>query len=71
MWVCAELLSHVARQDPLFMKFSRQEYSSGLSFPIQGIFPTQRLEPCLSPALSGGFFTTEPPGKPKWWPFKK
>ena len=31
-------------------------------FPSPGIFPTQRLNPC--PALAGGFFTTEPPGKP-------
>ena len=28
--------------------------------PLQGIFPTQGLNPCLimSPALAGGFFTT-------------
>ena len=32
-------------------------------FPFQGIFLTQRSD--LSPALAGGFFTTEPPGKPK------
>ena len=28
----------------------------------RGIFPDQGLNP--SPALAGGFFTTEPPGKP-------
>ena len=37
--------------------FLRQEYQSGLSFPSPGIKPT-----CL--ALTDGFFTTEPPGKP-------
>ena len=31
---------------------------------IQGIFPTQGLNPHMSPALSGRFFTTAPPGKP-------
>ena len=32
---------------------------------LQEIFPTQGSNPCLmSPALAGGFFTTEPPGKP-------
>ena len=31
------------------MQFSRQEYWSGLPFPtpLQGIFPIQRLNPCL------------------------
>ena len=33
----------VARQAPLPMEFSRQEYWSGLSFPSPGIFPTQEL----------------------------
>ena len=32
---------------------------------LQGIFPTQGLNPCLtSPELAGRFFTTEPSGKP-------
>ena len=31
----------VARQAPLSIGFSRQEYGSGLSFPSPGIFPTQ------------------------------
>ena len=38
----------------------------GCHFPLQGIFPTQGLN--LSPALAGGFFTTEPPGKPQECP---
>ena len=32
-------------------------------FSLQGIFPTQGLNP-LAPVLLGGYFTTEPPGKP-------
>ena len=50
----------VARQAPLSMDFSRQEYWSGLPFPFsRGIFPTQKLNPhlFLSPALAGRFFT--------------
>ena len=51
----------VARQALLSMGFSRQEYWSGLPFPPSGDLPNPRIEP----ALAGGFFTTEPPGKPK------
>ena len=53
----------VARQDPLSMGFSRQEYWSGLSFPPPGDLPDPGIKP-TSPALAGGFFITEPPGKP-------
>ena len=44
--------------------FSRQEYAGGgCHFLLQGIFPTQRSNSTslASPALAGGFFTTEPP----------
>ena len=34
----------------------------GCHFLLQGIIPTQGLNP---PALAVGFFTTEPPGKPR------
>ena len=52
-----------ARQSPLSMEFSRQEYWSGLPFPPPGgALPDPGIEPA-SPALTGGFFTTEPPGK--------
>ena len=51
-----------ARQAPLSMGFSRQEYWSGLPFPPPGDLPNSEIEP-ESPALAGGFFTTEPPGK--------
>ena len=45
------------------MGFSRQEYWSGLPFSSPGDLPNLAIEP-TSPALAGGFFTTEPPGKP-------
>jgi len=45
------------------MGFPRQEYWSGLSFPPPGDLPDPGIEH-MSPALEGGFFTTEPPGKP-------
>ena len=53
----------VARQAPLSMGFPRQEYWSGLPFPSPGHLPDPRIKP-VSPALAGGFFITESPGKP-------
>ena len=50
-------------QAPLSMGFPRQEYWSGLPFPPPGDLPDPGIE-LVSPALAGGFFTTEPPGKP-------
>ena len=52
----------VAHQVPMSMDFSRQEYWSGLPFPSPGGLPNPGSKP-TSPALAGGFFTTEPPGK--------
>ena len=49
----------IARQTPLSMGFSRQEYWSGLQFPSPGNLPNPGIEPS-SPALAGGFFTAEP-----------
>mgnify|MGYP006996544284 CR=1 FL=1 len=44
--------------------FPLQESWSGLSFPTPEDLPTQGSNLSLaSPALAGGFFTTEPPGK--------
>ena len=51
-------------QAPLSMEFPRQEYWSGSKFPSPGDFLNPGIEP-TSPVLAGGFFTTEPPGKPK------
>ena len=53
----------VAHQTPLSMGFPRQEYWSRLPFPPPGDLPDPGTEP-TSPTLAGGFFTTEPPGKP-------
>ena len=52
-------------QTPLYMGFSRQEYWSGLPFP-PGNLPNPGIKPMspASPVLAGGFFTSEPPGKP-------
>ena len=75
---CAQLLSRVrlfvilwtvTHQAPLSMGFSRQEYWSGLHFLLQGNLPNSGIKSAspASPALAGGFFTTEPPGKPWRW----
>ena len=53
----------VAHQAPLAIGFSQQEYWSGLPFPPPGYLPDPESEPA-SPALAGGFFTSEPSGKP-------
>ena len=53
----------VARQDPLSMGFSRQEYWSGLPFPSPGDLPNPGIEPG-SPALQADALSSEPPGKP-------
>ena len=42
------------------MGFPRQEYWSGLLFPSQADLPNPEIKP-MSPALAGGFLTTEPP----------
>ena len=59
-------LSVGVRQASLSMGFSRQEYWSRLSFPSPGDLPNPGIEAASpsSPALAGGFFTTEPLGKP-------
>ena len=55
---------NVACQAPLSVGFPRQEYWSRLLFPPPGDLPEPGIE-LLSLALAGGFFTTEPPGKPQ------
>ena len=52
-----------AHQALLSMEFSRQEHWSELPFPAAGNLPDPGIEP-VSAALAGGFFITEPPGKP-------
>ena len=50
----------VARQAPLSVGFSRQEYWSGLPCSLPGDLPDPGIEPTslISLALAGGFFTT-------------
>ena len=56
----------VACQAPLSMRFSRQEYWSGLPCPPLGDLPDPGIEPMspMSPALQADALPTEPPGKP-------
>ena len=51
-----------AHQAPLSMKFSRQEYWSGLPFPSPGDLPDAGTEPG-SPALQADSLLTEPQGR--------
>ena len=57
-----ETLWTVARQAPLSMGFSRQEYWSGVPCPPPGDLPDLGIEPLslMSAALAGRFFTTSP-----------
>ena len=56
----------VARHPSLFMEFFRQEYGNRLPFPIPGDLHDPGIKPAslATPALAGGFFTTDTPGKP-------
>ena len=60
----------IARQAPLSMGLSRQEYWNGLPFPTSGDPPDPGIKPTslVTPALAARFFTTEPPGKPLSFP---
>ena len=78
--MCAKLLSHVqffatpwtiVRQTPLSMGFPRQECRSGLPFPPPGAPPNPGTK-STSPALAGGFSTTESPDTgSKYYNFSK
>ena len=50
----------VAHQDPLSMGFSKQQYSSGLPWPLSGDLPNPVIEHVFlrSPALAGRLFTS-------------
>ena len=59
--VASDSVDHaIARQAPLPMEFSRQEYWRGLPFPTPGHLPNSGTEPAsvVSSALAGGVFTT-------------
>ena len=47
------------------MGFLRQEYWGGLPVPSLGDHPNPGIKPA-SPALASKFFTTEPPGSPRY-----
>ena len=49
------------------MGFPRQQYWSGLLFPSPRTLHNPGFE-LESSVLAGGFFTTEPRGKPIQWP---
>ena len=59
VWLFATLCT-VARQAPLSIRFSRQEYWSGLPCLPSGDLPNPRIKPMsfTFPILAGGFFTT-------------
>ena len=72
--VCACMLSHIwlfanpwtaARQVPLSLGLSRQEYWSGLPFPTPEDLPYSGIEPMSSVSPADRFFTAEPPRKPE------
>ena len=76
---CMHVLSHfshvwlfatpwtVDQRSSLSMGFSRQEYWSGLPFPLPGVLPNPGIE-CASPALQADSLPTEPLGKPSFIP---
>ena len=58
----------VDHQASLAIEFSKQEYWSGLPFPVSGDLPNLGIKPAslVSPALASEFFTTSTPGKPHY-----
>ena len=79
MRVCTDLYSQLcltpcdpmdyigARQTPLCMEFSRQEYWRGLPFSFPWDLPSPGIESSFlaSPALQAESSSVEPPGKPR------
>ena len=64
---CFVTLWTITHQTPLSMGFSWQEYWSGLPCSPPGDLSDTGIESAsaVSPALAGGFFTTEPLGRRK------
>ena len=57
-------MDYIARQAPVSMRFSRQEYWSGSPCPPPGDLPNPGVEPrCL--ALQADSLPCEPSGKPR------
>ena len=77
MYVCTAVLSLVQFCSPMDCSppgssvhgFPGQEYWSALPFPSPGDLLDPEIKPtCLaSPPLAGGFFTTVPPGKLRYY----
>ena len=59
----------IAHQAPLSMGYHNKNTGVGCHFLLQGDLSDPGIEPMspASPALAGGFFTTEPHGKPFSW----
>ena len=57
-----------ASQAPLFMRFPKQEYWSGLPFPSPGHLSDPGIEPGSS-ALQVDSLLSDPPGKPSFGTF--
>ena len=69
IYSCVSVFSRSVVSDslqPCRLQAPRQEYWSGLPCPPPGRRLHPEVEPSslVPPALAGGFFTTEPPGKP-------
>ena len=73
--MCAQPLSRVRlflttwtaqpAQTPLFIRFPRQDYRSGLQFPTPGALPAIGIGPGSCVSCTGRrIFITDPPGKP-------
>ena len=61
--LCLTLCNPIDYGNLKSLRFSRQEYWSGLPFLSPVDLPVPRIEP-VSPALADRFYTLEPPGKP-------
>ena len=69
VWLCATLWT-IACQAPLSMRFSRQEYWSGLPFPPPRDLPNPGIKPASFMSnlqWQGGPLPLVPPGKPPWY----
>ena len=64
-----ELDPYVAKKKKIYIYIYIYIYWNGLPLPSPGDLPDPGIQPAstASLALAGGFFTTEPPGKPPPW----
>ena len=64
--IICDLTDYIPQQAPLSMRFSRQEYCSGLPFSSPGDLPDPGIEP-RSPELQVDSLLSEPSRKPIKW----